>query len=104
MNAILPLYPDVDNKPHKRYPLFVCAILSILCHIYILHLFYAAYARVIVKVDSGSGRTNIEMLAYFCTVGIYCVPGVPNTTHISQEIYQRYVLFKTVFQTNIEVL
>ena len=58
----------------------------------------------IVKVDSGPGRTNIEMLAYLKVLGIYCVPGVPNTTHVTQETDQNYGLFKTIFRSNIETL
>ena len=58
----------------------------------------------IVKVDSGPGRTNIEMLAYLRVLGIYCVPGVPNTTHVTQETDQNYGLFKTIFRSNIETL
>ena len=56
------------------------------------------------KVDSGPGRTNIEMLAYLRVLGIYCVPSVPNTTQVSQETDQSYDLFKTIFRTNLEVL
>ena len=58
----------------------------------------------IVKVNSGPGCTNIEMLAYLRVLGIYCIPGVPNTTHVTQETDQNYGLFKTIFRSNIETL
>ena len=44
------------------------------------------------------------MLAYMRAVGMYCYPGVPNTTHVSQEIDQNYGVFKPVFRENLEVL
>ena len=44
------------------------------------------------------------MLAYLRVLGIYCVPGVPNTTHVTQETDQNYGLFKTIFRSNIEIL
>ena len=58
----------------------------------------------IIKVDSGPGRTNLEMLAYMRAVGVYCYPGVPNTTHVSQETDQNYGVFKSVFRENLEIL
>ena len=58
----------------------------------------------IIKVDSGPGRTNLEMLAYMRAVGVYCYPGVPNTTHVSQETDQSYGIFKSVFRENLEIL
>ena len=58
----------------------------------------------IIKVDSGPGRTNLEMLVYMRTVGVYCYPGVPNTTHVSQETDQNYGIFKSVFRENLEIL
>ena len=57
-NSILPLYPDAMDVPGKR---------------------------VMVKVDSGSGRLNIELLAELRILGWYLYPGVPNTTAVSQE-------------------
>ena len=60
-NSILPLYPDIEDVPGKR---------------------------VILKVDSGPGRLNVEMLADLRLQGLYLVPGVPNTTHVTQETDQ----------------
>jgi hypothetical protein len=75
--SILPLFPDVEDVPLKR---------------------------VVVKVDSGPGRMNIEMLADLKVKGVYLVPGVPNTTGKTQETDQNYGSYKTVFRDNLRVL
>jgi hypothetical protein len=46
-NSILPLYPDIEDTPGKR---------------------------VLIKVDSGPGRLNVEMLADLRLQGLYLVP------------------------------
>jgi len=56
--AILPLDPGVEDQPRKR---------------------------VILKVGSGPGRMNVGMLARLKALGVYLNPGVPNTTHVTQE-------------------
>ena len=56
-NNIIPLYPDALDIPGKR---------------------------VLVKVDSGPGRLNIELLAELRLLGWYLYPGVPNTTAVSK--------------------
>jgi hypothetical protein len=66
-NSILPLYPDIADSPGKR---------------------------VILKVDSGPGRCNVEMLADLRLQGLYLIPGVPNTTAKTQETDQNYGLYK----------
>ena len=76
------------------YFLFILFLIHLFCHI----------NRVIIKVDSSPGRTNLEMLAYMHAVGVYCYPGVPNTTHVSQETDQNYGVFKSVFRENLEIL
>jgi hypothetical protein len=73
-NAILPLYPDMANTPGKR---------------------------VLLKVDSGPGRNNIEMLADLRLQGCYLVAGVPNTTAVTQETDQNYGPFKLAYRKNI---
>jgi hypothetical protein len=73
---ILPLSPDLEDTPGKR---------------------------ILIKVDSGPGRTNIEMLAKFRLRGVYFVTGVPNTTHVTQETDQNYGPFKTVYLHNLEI-
>jgi hypothetical protein len=75
--SLLPLYPDVEDKPGKK---------------------------VIVKVDSGPGRLNVEMLAKLRVQGLYLVPGVPNTTGQTQETDQNYGQYKTAFRDNLRVL
>jgi hypothetical protein len=76
-NAILPLYPDIQDVPGKR---------------------------VLLKVDSGPGRLNIEMLADLRLHGLYLVPGVPNTTHQTQETDQNYGIYKSSFRENLRNL
>ena len=75
--SIVPLFPDVEDKPSKR---------------------------VICKVDSGPGRMNVEMLAALQLQGLYLVPGVPNTTGKTQETDQNYAFYKTSFRDNLRQL
>ena len=75
LNSILPLYPDVEDKDGKR---------------------------VIIKIDSGPGRLNMNLLARLRNVGFILYPGVPNTTAITQETDQSYGLFKSKFRQNLE--
>jgi hypothetical protein len=76
-NSILPLYPDIEDTPGKR---------------------------VLIKVDSGPGRLNVEMLADLRLQGLYLVPGVPNTTAKTQETDQNYGVYKTSFRENLRNL
>jgi hypothetical protein len=76
-NSILPLYPDIEDKPLKR---------------------------VLIKVDSGPGRTNVQILADLRLQGLYLVPGVPNTTHKTQETDQNYGIYKSSFRMNLRNL
>jgi hypothetical protein len=76
-NSILPLYPDIQDFPGSR---------------------------VILKVDSGPGRLNVEMLADLRLQGMYLVPGVPNTTAVTQETDQNYGVYKTSFRDNLRKL
>jgi hypothetical protein len=76
-NSILPLYPDMEDVPGKR---------------------------VLMKVDSGPGRTNLNMLAQLRLIGCYLVPGVPNTTAVTQETDQNYGPFKGAYRDNIRKL
>jgi len=74
---VLPLHPDVEDKPGKR---------------------------VIAKVDSGPGRLFLPMLASLRLQGMYLVPGVPNTTGLTQETDQNYSPLKTYYRGNLEAL
>ena len=76
-SAILPLYPDLADVPGKR---------------------------IIIKLDSGPGRTNLDMLARLRLIGCYVVPGVPNTTGKTQETDQNYGPFKHHYRANIRTL
>ncbi len=58
----------------------------------------------LVKVDSGPGRCNVELLAELCTQGWYLYPGVPNTTAVSQETDRNYGPFKTQFRNNLAAI
>jgi len=75
--AMLPLYPDIEDIPLKR---------------------------VIVKLDSGPGRMNVEMLAHLRIRGLYMVPGLPNSTGKTQETDQNYGPFKGGYRTNLQEL
>ena len=75
--AILPLCPDIADVRGKR---------------------------VIMKVDSGPGRMNLEMLASLRLQGLYLVPGVPNATGKTQETNHNYGPFKGTFRANIRTL
>ena len=75
--AIMPLYPDAADVPGKR---------------------------VMIKIDSGPGRNNEEMLVSLRLRGFYLLPGLPNSTHVTQETDQNYGMFKTYQRSNLEVL
>jgi len=75
--AILPFCPDVVDIPGKR---------------------------VLLKVDSGPGRMNVDMLASLRSQGVYLAPGVPNATHVTQETDQNHGLFKSVYRSNLRRL
>ena len=71
---ILPLHPDAAGVPGKR---------------------------VIMKVDRGPGRSNIEMITKLRLLGCYLIPSVPNTTQLAQETDQSYGIFKSNYRINI---
>ena len=71
LNSIVPLFTDtVSDEPGKR---------------------------VLVKIDSGPGRRNVEMLVRLKNLEFYLYLGVPNTTSISQETDQNYGMFNSAF-------
>ena len=74
---IAPLYPDAEDKVGKR---------------------------VVVKVDSGPGRLEIDFLAEARTSGFIIYPSVPNTTAVTQETDQSYGPFKSKFAQNLKAL
>lgn len=73
-NSIITLYPDACDLPGKR---------------------------VLIKVDSGPGRLNTELLAELRLLGFYLYPGVPNTTAVTQETDRNYRPFKGQFRSNL---
>jgi hypothetical protein len=77
-NSILPLYPDIQDYPAGK--------------------------RVILKVDSGPGRLNVEMLADLRLQGLYIIPGVPNTMAKNQETDQNYGVYKSVVRDSLRKL
>jgi len=60
--------------------------------------------RVLMKVDSGPGRMNTEMLAELRLKGMYLMPGVPNTTQVTQETDQSYGQYKSIYRRNLRLL
>ncbi|KAL3760365.1 LOW QUALITY PROTEIN: hypothetical protein ACHAWU_000340 [Discostella pseudostelligera] len=56
---------------------------------------------VIVKVDSGPGRGNEDLLTELRWHGFILFPGVPNTAAVTQEMDQNYGPFKTAFRDNL---
>ena len=52
---------------------------------------------VTILVDSGPRRLKTEMLATTKLLGFYLLPGVPNTTHITQAIVHHYGRFKDAY-------
>jgi hypothetical protein len=75
MNSIVPLYLNAKDRPGKH---------------------------VILKVDSGPGRTNLSLLTKLRLLGFVLYPCVPNTMHVTQETDQCYGPFKTQFLKNLE--
>ena len=56
------------------------------------------------KVDSGPGRMNLNLLARLRRLGFILYPCVPNTTHVTQETNQLYGPFKTQFLKNLDLM
>ena len=44
------------------------------------------------------------MLTYMQSLGVYCYPGVSNTTQVTQETDQNYGNFRSTFRENLETL
>jgi hypothetical protein len=59
-NSIVPLFPHAKDKPGHH---------------------------VLLKVDSGPGRMNLNLLTKLRLLGFVLYPCVPNTTHVTQETH-----------------
>ncbi len=77
LGSVVPLYPIARDKPGHR---------------------------VMLKVDSGPSRMNLNLLVRLRRLGFVMYPGMPNTTHISQETDQQYGAFKTQFTINLDTI
>ena len=64
------MYPDASDRPDKQ---------------------------VAIIVNSGPGCVNAEMLAKLRIRGFYLIPGVPNTTHVTQATDKNYGVFKSQY-------
>jgi hypothetical protein len=60
--------------------------------------------RIMLKVDSGPGRSNKEFLAWCHARGIIVYPGAPNTTAVLQETDQSYGGFRSSFYVSLALL
>ena len=60
--------------------------------------------RVMIKIDSGPGRMNGDLTSRLQNLGFYLFPGLPNSTHVTQDTDQLYGPFKSNFQKNLERL
>ncbi len=58
----------------------------------------------LLKVDSGPGKMNLNLLAKLQCLGFVLYPCVPNTTHVTQETDQMYGPFMTQFLNNLDLM
>ena len=77
LNTIFPLLPDAKEQKGKR---------------------------VFLKVDSGPGRLNDQLLCKLYLLGFIIYPGVPNITDVSQDMDCNYGPFKTAFHHILDVV
>ena len=75
--SICPLFPDVADENGRR---------------------------VVIKIDSGPGRTNNDLLVRLRTLGFLLFPCIPNTTAVTQETDQAYGFFKLKYRANLRKL
>ena len=74
-NSIMPLFPDAEDQYGKR---------------------------VLIKCDGGPGRMNKNLLAKLRMRGFILYPGLPNSTHVTQETDRNYSVFKSKFRENLQ--
>ena len=56
--------------------------------------------RVLLKTDSGPGRSNSSVISTARSFGLLIFPGVPNTSEGTQEMDQLFALFKALMEMN----
>jgi len=76
-NSLVTLYPDAADKPGRQ---------------------------VLLKADSGPDRKNTNLMAYLHVRGFYFIPGLPNSTHVTQEMELLIGELKSVFYKNLGTL
>jgi hypothetical protein len=76
-NTNMKFYPDACDKPGKR---------------------------VLLKMDSGPGRDNLELIVKLCMMGFYLYPSIPNATHVIQEMDDWLGNLKTMFYRNLRLV
>jgi len=67
-------------------------------------IFHATGKCIAIIVDSGPGKVNTMMLAELRLRGFYLIPGVPNTTHVTQTTGRNYGPFKMKYHDNLSKL
>jgi hypothetical protein len=60
--------------------------------------------RVLLKIDGGPGRLNLNSLAELRACRVYLFPGVQNTTNVSQVTDQNNGIFKSLLRQYVQVL
>ena len=76
-DTICPLYPEVSDVPGKH---------------------------VLLILNSGLGRKNLEVLASLRARRFYVIAGVPNTPHVTQPTDQNYGYLKSLYHRNLKIL
>ena len=77
LDAIVPLYPNTAEKDGK------CVLLIL---------------------DSGPLRKDEKLLSFLAARGFHLLPGVPNTTHVTQPTNQNYGYCKLLYRSNLDEL
>lgn len=111
-------YPPVDDDNDlKTFPVFIswskdASVTSEIFYHYIVDHLMALYPdaedvagkRVIMKADSGPGRSDRNFLTVARARGFYFLPGLPNGTELGQEMDQLFAHFKSIMEANRELL
>ena len=60
--------------------------------------------RVMAKIDSGPGCSNLDIFTRLRVCGYYLHPAVPNTTSVSQKTYRTVVFSNQYIKRNCSIL